>query len=82
MWENIFICIYVYILLDFPGGSGGKASVYNAGDPGYETGRQQQPQTTINASRVEFRTKLMKDVGHFRKKYIYCPSSQSQFMYL
>lgn len=48
----------------------------------YETGRQQQPQTTINAGRVEFRAKLMKDVGHFRKKYIYYPSSQSQFSYL
>ena len=68
--------------MDFPGGSGGKASVYNAGDPGYEAGRQQQPQTAIYASRVEFRPKLMKEVGHFRKKCIYCPSSQSQFTYL
>ena len=61
----------VYILLDFPGGSDGKASVHNVGDLGYETGRQQQLQTTINASTVEFRPKLMKDVGHFRKKNIF-----------
>lgn len=44
----------------------------------HETGRQQQPQTTINVSTVGFRPKLMKDIGHFTKKYIYCPSGQAQ----
>ena len=27
-------CTNLQIILDFPGGSDGKASVYNAGDPG------------------------------------------------
>ena len=33
----------VWILLDFPGGSDGKASVYNAGDPGSSPGLGRSP---------------------------------------
>ena len=35
--------IYVCIYLDFPGGAGGKASVYNAGDPGSIPGLGRSP---------------------------------------
>ena len=28
----MYVCVCVYIYMDFPGGSDGKASVYNAGD--------------------------------------------------
>ena len=33
----MYMCMYIHIILhmlDFPGGSDGKASAYNAGDPG------------------------------------------------
>ena len=36
-------CNYVGALLDFPGGSDGKASVYNAGDPGSIPGLGRSP---------------------------------------
>ena len=35
------VCVYIYI--DFPGGSDGKASVYNEGDPGSIPGSGRSP---------------------------------------
>ena len=40
----IHVCIYIYILVPiFPGGSDGKVSVYNAGDPGLIPGSEGSP---------------------------------------
>ena len=39
VWEGIFI----YLFFDFPGGSDGKASVYNAGDLGLIPGIGRSP---------------------------------------
>ena len=30
----VCVYVYIYIYMSFPGGSDGKASAYNAGDPG------------------------------------------------
>ena len=35
LWlKSIALCVYIYMYMDFPGGSDGKASAYNVGDPG------------------------------------------------
>ena len=39
---HLFI-VLLYLNLDFPGGSDGKASVYNAGDPGSIPGSGRSP---------------------------------------
>ena len=36
------VCLFT-LLMDFPGGSDGKASVYNAGDPGSSPGLGRSP---------------------------------------
>ena len=46
LWEYVYVCIYIisYIqVVDFPGGSDGKASVYNLGDPGSIPGLGRSP---------------------------------------
>ena len=35
--------LYMRVLIDFPGGSDGKASAYNAGDPGSIPGLESSP---------------------------------------
>ena len=39
----VYIYIYPYICMDFPGGSDGKASAYNTGDPGSIPGSEGSP---------------------------------------
>jgi len=40
-WTSLlYVC---FLLLDFPGGSDGKASAYNAGDPGSVPGLGRSP---------------------------------------
>ena len=41
--ENLEFPGGLWLRLDFPGGSGGKASVYNAGDPGLIPGLGRYP---------------------------------------
>ena len=41
MWLEIYV--YLHILWEFPGGSDGKASAYNAGDPGSIPGSGRSP---------------------------------------
>ena len=36
-------CLYIRLQRDFPGGSDGKVSVYNAGDPGLSPGLGRSP---------------------------------------
>ena len=46
LWEYVYVCIYIISytqVVDFPGGSDGKASVYNAGDLGSIPGSGRSP---------------------------------------
>ena len=44
-FNYLILChpLFLFLLLDFPGGSEGKASVYNAGDPGSIPGLGRSP---------------------------------------
>ena len=44
MNAQMYVYIYIYTGIDFPGSSNGKGSAYNAGDPGSVSGLGKSPE--------------------------------------
>ena len=62
--------IYTYEKLDFPGGSDGKASVYNAGDLGLSPGlgRSLEKEMAIHSSTIAWKIPWTEEPGRLQSK--------------